>query len=162
MFFTKHNFCSRYIQILVPVVITFFLNNKTSLLGLLFTLVHLCKGIPLQPLRLDFSRINFSSHPHSKFSISWFSQAGRTTEKGERRAEPIRACYSPTWPPQRHYSPPRIPLINPQGKIHAAPRHWVLPRTTGGMFPLIFARSFVYAFTLFFLRYFLDGIGITV
>ena len=79
-----------------------------------------------------------------------FSRAGQQVERR-----------SPTCQPHRHHIPPHNPLIHSQGNLHSAPRHSVSPHTAGGMFSLCFAKSFLRALTLFFLHYFLDGIGKT-
>ena len=45
----------------------FSFNSKSSLFKLSCTLARLFKGTPLQPLILNFSGINFPSHPRSQF-----------------------------------------------------------------------------------------------
>ena len=50
-------------------------------------------------------------------------------------------------------------LIQRQGKLHTAPRHFASPRAAGIMSPLGFAKPFLHSLTLFFLWYFWDGRG---
>ena len=103
------------------------------------------QGNPLQPLRLDFLGLNLPCVLSHNCSFSLF-----VTKQGERRAYPMSALGSPTFPLH-------IPLIHHQGKLQAAPRHSTLPCAAGGMFSLRFAKYFLHSLNLFFLCYFCNS-----
>ena len=78
----------------------------------------LCKGNPLQPLRLNFFGIDFSSNLRSKCPILTFCwQDNRTSKKlsiSHKHAPP----HSPTQPTLQHCAPTYLPLIICQGDCH--------------------------------------------
>ena len=115
--------------------------TKCSLLKLLCTLACLCEGTPLQPLRLDFFGSTFPRNLAHNSHFALF--AGRTTEQGERRTYTMSALPSPTFPPQRHRSPPHLPLFHRQCKLHATLRHSASQHALEGIFPLCFAKCFL-------------------
>ena len=91
---------------------------------------------------------------HNCHLYSHFSQSGK--KQGERRAEPMSAILSPTYPPPRYCYLPHLSLIHFQGKIHAATRHYGSLRTAAGIFSFHFAKLFLHALTLLLLCYILS------
>ena len=138
---------------------TFRFNSKCSLLKLLCTLSCLCEGTPLQPHRLDFFGLTFNhilAH-NIKISISHYLLAGRKTEQGERRADPMIVLSFPTCPPPWNLSTNHLPLIHRQINLHTVQRHFASHCTAGGMSPLYFTKLFLHSLTLFLLLYCLDS-----
>ena len=128
---------------------TFRFNIKYSFIKLLCTLTRLCRGTPLQPLRLEFFGINFPSHPCShNFHCSHFFEQ----KKWGKGASHISTLRSPTFTPQLS-PPPQLPRTFLQGHIHAALHHSASSFASGGTFPLHFKKYFLRALTLLFLRY---------
>ena len=94
--------------------VTFRFNNKPSLFNLLCTLARLCKGTPLQLLRIDFFVINFPWHPRSQLPFLTFrGQDNRTRGKACRSHDraplpnlPAPDTSRPT--PYPNYPPPKV------------------------------------------------------
>ena len=92
---------------------TFCSNIKCSLSKVLYTLAHLYKGTPLQPLRVDFFGIEFTSHPCSKLPFITFCGQVKITSGKSRRAyehDPLPSLPTPETsqpPPPLTYSLPR-------------------------------------------------------
>ena len=72
MLMKKIKIDNKYCNSNVKLKTAFSFNNKSSLLKFLCTLAGLCKGIPFQPLRLNFFGINFPSHPCSQLTFLTF------------------------------------------------------------------------------------------
>ena len=89
-------------------------NSKCSPLKLLCTLARLCKGTPLQLLRLDFFGIDFPLHPCSQLLfLNFCGQDNRTRGKARRAHERALLPNLPTprdiaRPPNYHLSPAKV------------------------------------------------------
>ena len=111
---------------------TFYSNSKCSLLKSLCMIERLYGGTLLQPLRLEFFRINFPLHPSSQFLFINFRGKDNTT-RGKYRIYHGRAPL-PHLPNLETYLPPYLPHIQLQGNIPSAPRHFLPLCASGGMF----------------------------
>ena len=98
--------CSTYLLMVIHIWLVFtrkspnfYSNIKSSLLKLLCTVAHLCEVTLLQPIRLDFFGIDFTSYPWSQFLFSTFrGQAGQQNKWKGAQIPLVRSAPQPAHP----------------------------------------------------------------
>ena len=154
--------CSTYLLMVIHIWLVFtrkspnfYSNIKSSLLKLLCTVAHLCEVTLLQPIRLDFFGIDFTSYPWSQFLFSTFR--GQAGQQNKWKGVHIPWAWSTLQPAHSRdiVSHPISHLF--ANKVISMPRH-TIPRCCAPLrnFSLLFCKIMFHVLTSFFLRYFCD------